>query len=83
MSQDYQSKNPQFDGTTHYTAQQHVNKILDYFELYELDDVDVQMRLFSQTLAGDVKKWFKGLPTGSIADLVVFHWMFLNRWEKK
>ena len=55
----------------------------DYFELHEIDDVDVQMRLFAQTLTGEVKKWFKGLNYGSIADLAVFHRLFLNRWEKK
>ena len=57
--------------------------MVDYFELHEIDEADVQMRLFAQTLAGDVKKWFKGLPTGSIVDLAAFHRMFLNRWEKK
>jgi len=31
MPVDYQSKIVQFDGTGHYTAQQHVNKITDYF----------------------------------------------------
>ena len=81
--QDYQSKIPQFDGTTHYTAQQHVNKITEYFQLHELDDDDVQMRLFAQTLAGDVKKWFKGLNAGSISNLAVFHRMFLNIQENK
>lgn len=25
--------------------------------LHEIDEVDVQMRLFAQTLNGDVKKW--------------------------
>ena len=46
MPQYNQRKIPQFYGTTHYIAQQHVNKMTDYFELHELDDADVQMRLF-------------------------------------
>ena len=41
------------------------------------------MRFFSQTLSGEVKKWFKGLKVGSIVDLAVFHRLFLNKWEKK
>ena len=82
MPQDYQSKIPQFDATTQYTAQQHVNKMIDYFELHEIDDSDVQMRLFAQTLTWEVKKWFKGLNPSTIADLSVFHRLFLNKWEK-
>ena len=83
MPQDYQRKIPQFDATTHYTTQQHVNKMKNYFELHEINDVDVQMRLFVQILDGEVKKWFKGLNVGSITNLAVFHKLFLNRWEKK
>ena len=41
------------------------------------------MRLFTQTLAGDVKKWFKYLPAGHIADLAAFHRLFISRWERK
>ena len=47
MPADYQSKVVQFDGTGHYTAQQHVNKIAYYFELHEIDINNVQMRLFA------------------------------------
>ena len=79
MPQDYQSKIPQFDATT----QQHISKMTEFFELHEIDESDVQMRLFAQTLTGEVKKWFKGLTACSIADLAIFHRLFLNKWEKK
>jgi hypothetical protein len=39
------------------------------------------MRLFTQSLIGDIKKWFKSLPTASIPDLVSFQRSFLDRWE--
>ena len=55
----------------------------DYFELNEIDEEDVQMILFAQTLTGDVKKWFKGFPVSHIADLPAFHRLFINRWERK
>ena len=74
---------PQFDATTNYTAQQHVNKMTDYFELHEIDEGDFQVILFVQNLTSEVKKWLKGLNAISIADLAVFHRLFLNRWEKK
>jgi len=55
----------------------------DFFDLQEVDEVDVQMRLFAQSLTSDVKKWFKALPATSIGDIVAFHRSFLNRWEVK
>lgn len=41
------------------------------------------MRLFSQTLVGDVRKWFREFPVNSIDSLEVLHQQFLTRWEKK
>ena len=38
------------------------------------------MRLFAQTLAGDVRKLFRGLPANSIDNIYVFYQHFLNRW---
>lgn len=83
MPQDYQSKIFQFDGTGQYTAQQHVNKMTDYFELHEIDEVDVIMTLFAQTLARDVKKWFKYLPANHIVDLEAFHRLLLIDGRKR
>ena len=58
-------------------------KMNDYFDLQEVDEADVQMRLFAQSLTRDVKKWFKALPATTIIDIVVFHQSFLDRWEVK
>lgn len=55
----------------------------DYFELHEIDIFDVQMKLFAQTLAGDVRKWFRSLPDNSTDSLEVFQQQFLKIWEKK
>jgi len=76
MPRDYQSKIVTFDNTGAYTAQQHVDRMNDVFDLQEVDEVDVKMRLFTQSLGGDVKKWFRGLPIGSIANLDAFHQTF-------
>lgn len=69
MLADHQSNIFLFDATSHYTTHQHVTKMSDFFELHEIDEADVQMRLFAQTLTGDVKKWFKAIPSNHIADL--------------
>jgi hypothetical protein len=47
MPQDYQMRLPQFDGTGPLSAQQHIDKMNDYFDLQEVDEADVQMRLFA------------------------------------
>jgi hypothetical protein len=83
MPQDDQTRIPQFDGIGSLNAQQHVEKMNDFFDLQKLYEADVQMRLFAQSLAGDVKKWFKSLPAASIVDIATFHRSFLNRWEVK
>lgn len=51
----------------------------DFFELHEIDIGDVQMRLFAQTLVGDVRRWFRSLPANSIETLAIFYQLFLNR----
>ena len=41
------------------------------------------MRLFSQSFSGEVKKWFRTLPIGSIIKSQHFENIFLNKWEEK
>ena len=53
----------------------------DYFDLQEVDEVDVQMRPFAQSLIGEVKKWFKVLHPATIVDIASFQWSFLEIWE--
>ena len=84
MPSNYQSKIPFFDDTTNgITTQQHVDKMADFYELHEIDEENVAMRLFVQTFAGDVRKWFRGLVKVSINSLAELQRQFLNRWEVK
>jgi hypothetical protein len=73
MPKDYQTKLPKFDGIGPLNAQQHVDKMNDYFDLQEVDEADVQKRLFAQILTDDVKNWFKALRAASIVDISSFH----------
>jgi hypothetical protein len=47
MPRNYQTRLPQFDGTGPLSAQQHVDKMNDYFDMQEVDEAYVQMRLFA------------------------------------
>ena len=70
MPADYQRKIPLFDGTPQsVTAQQHVDRMTDFFDLHEIDAENVTMRLFAQTFGGEVRKCFRALPARSIATL--------------
>ena len=55
----------------------------DFTNLEEVDEDDVKMRLFAQSLKGEAKKWFRTLAEGSVANARVFEQMILDRWEKK
>ena len=79
MPANYQSKIPFFDGTRNgITTQQHVDRMADFYELHEIDAENVAMRLFVQTFAGEVRKWFRGLPATRIATLADLQRQFLN-----
>ena len=59
MPADYQSKNAIFDATQGITAQQHVDKMNEFFDLHEMEEENVATRLFVQSFRGEVRKWFR------------------------
>lgn len=70
MLANYQRKIPLFDGTPHgVIAQQHVDRMTDFYDLHEIDVENVTMRLFVQTFGGEVRKWFGALPAASVTTL--------------
>ena len=73
MSADYQRKIHIFDATQSITAQQHVDKMNDFFHLHEVEAENVMMRLFVQSFRGEVRKWFRALPLGTICTLQELH----------
>ena len=84
MPADYQRKIPLFDGTPQgITALQHVDRMVDFFDLHEIDAKNVTMRLFVQTFGGKVRKWFRALPARTINSLEELQRQFLDRWEVK
>jgi len=74
---------PRFDGENGITAQKHIQAFEDYHNIYEVEDEDVSLRLFSLSLQGEVRTWFKALPEASISDLQQCSRLFLDRWMVK
>jgi hypothetical protein len=83
LPQDYQTRLSFFDSHGPLTAIQHAKKMQDHFETYEIDDDSVRMRIFVQSLTGDVRTWFRSLNANSIATPEALYQEFTNRWEKK
>ena len=65
------------------STQQHIIRFNDFCDLEEVDHEDAKMRLFAQSLTGEVKEWFRGLPAGSIHSFHEFETIFLGKWESK
>ena len=73
---------PRFEGECkNVIAEQHVQNVETFLDLFEIDEEDVNVRLFALSLQGKVKRWFKALPDGSITDLQQFIKFFLDRWR--
>jgi hypothetical protein len=49
----------------------------------EIQYEDVFMRMFTHSLVGEVKRWFKDLPTESIFSWDDFHDVFLHKWAER
>ena len=83
MPNNYNQRIKQFGAEGDFIAQQHVDWFQDFVDLEEVDEEDVKMRLFAQSLKGEVKKWFKALTPRSIVNSRIFEQMLLDRWEEK
>ena len=60
-----------------------MDRFEDFIDLEEVDHDDAKMRLFSQSLYGEEKWWFKDLPARSITAFEAFQTLFFERWEAK
>jgi hypothetical protein len=77
----YTNNLPRFDGeNANITAEKHIQSLEDFLDLLRLEDDDVCIRMFSLSLQGKVKNWFKNLPAASINNFHQFVQVFLDRW---
>lgn len=58
-----------------------MDKLNDFIDLEEVEHEDVKLRIFAQSLSGEVKKWFKALLAGSISNFQQFEQFLIARWE--
>ena len=63
---DYQNYFPRFNGQGETTTEEHWDAFLIYADNQNIESKDVWMRMFVQSLDGEVRKWFRELPANSI-----------------
>ena len=59
---DYLNYIPRFNGQGDVTPEEHWNTYLSYADNQNFENEDVWMRVFVQSLDGEVRKWFRELP---------------------
>jgi hypothetical protein len=85
LPQEYNQRIKLYDAEGNVSAQKHLVWFNDFVDLEEVDYEDAKMRLFAQSLVGEVQKWLIALPTTSIQNFEAFETKFcckVGRQEK-
>ena len=77
---DYQDYVLRFYGQGDVTAEEHWNTYLSYADNQNFENEDVWMRVFVQSLDGEVRKWFRELPPNSIDGIDALEEVFMRQW---
>lgn len=83
MPQDYLNLLPRFNGEDGNNAQRHIKTFCASTEDLNVEQLDVVVRLFVQSLDGETRKWFKSLPDASIATWEKLENSFTQKWDEK
>jgi hypothetical protein len=69
-----------FDGeNVKITGEKDIQSLEDFIDLFEVEDDDVSIIMFSLSLQGKVKNWFKGLLATNISNFHQFVKNFLDQ----
>jgi hypothetical protein len=79
-ARDYLKYMPKFAGEGDITAEEHLATFYSYADNLNIENEDNWMRVFFQSLDGEVRKWFRGLAPGSIAGIEALDNVFLRQW---
>ena len=77
---DYQKYLPRFNGQGETTVEEHWDAFLSYADNQNIKAKDVWMRMFVQSLDGEVRRWFRELPTNSITLIEYLQDVFMRQW---
>jgi hypothetical protein len=80
---DYLKYMPKFTGEEDITIEEHLVAFYSYADNLNIENEDVWMRVFVQSLDGEARKWFRELTTGSIVGIEALDDIFLRQWGDK
>jgi hypothetical protein len=85
MPPKYEKWLPKFTGTDATSVEEHMSNFWAFFQLHPISDdaEDLVMKLFSATLYDAARRWYLGLPDGSIKTMDRLEQIFLRRWSIK
>jgi hypothetical protein len=79
-ARDYLKYMPKFTREGDIISEEHLVAFYSYANNLNIENEDVWMRVFVQSLDGEVRKWFRGLALGSIAGIEALDSAFLRQW---
>jgi hypothetical protein len=82
-ARDYMKYMPKFTGEEDITVEEHLVAFYSYTDNLNIENEDVWMRIFVQSLDGEVRKWFRRLAPGSIVGIEALDSAFLRQWGDK
>jgi hypothetical protein len=71
---------PIYNGEGDVTVEEHLVSFYSFADNFNIDYADVCMRLFVQSLDGEVRKWFQCLPPSLIIDIEALDEAFIKQW---
>jgi hypothetical protein len=80
---DYLKYITKFTGEEDVMAEEHLAAFYNYANNQNIENEDVWMRVFVQSLFGEARKWFRGLAPGSITGIETLDEAFLRHWGDK
>jgi hypothetical protein len=80
---DYLKYMLKFTGEEDITTEEHLTAFYSYAYNLNIENEDVWMRFFVQSLNGETRKWFRGLTPGSIAGIEDLDDALLRQWGDK
>ena len=83
MPQDYMKLLPQFTGEDNSAAQKYIEDFCSFVENFNVEHLDVVLRLFFQLLDGEARKWFKTLYDHTITTWEEMENSFTQKWGEK
>ena len=79
-TEDYMKYRPKYNGEGDMIVEEHLVEFYNFPDNFNIEHVDILMRLFVQSLDGEVRKWFRGLTPYSIIGIEALDEAFLEQW---